>query len=245
MHELTCVVTVVLSVCRQLDDDAPTVCHNGVWNNVVEVKRPVFEYIPASFADSDDEEIDERRQRALYGQRAPAAADYVADPPRQPPHLTQVLLNQSSHQDPEMLPVPQHVVLNHLNVEQSTNTNVRVTGITQRFKPNSHTKITHKFVTTVYYCPASSVSSPPGSTHFTPFSSSPLPPSSVSSPSPPHHPSSPVSTPSLSSQFQQANLSSPTHASTSTSTSISSTMSNAMQMDQSGETIQIGQYQPH
>jgi hypothetical protein len=40
----------------------------NVWNNVVEVKRPVFEYTPANFADSDDDE-DERKQKAAYGQR--------------------------------------------------------------------------------------------------------------------------------------------------------------------------------
>ncbi len=74
-----------------------------------------------------------------------------------------------------MLPVPLHVVLNHLYVMSAgaggngngngngnggaaaaaaaTDAAVLVTGLTQRFKPNLHTRITHKFVTTVYYAP--------------------------------------------------------------------------------------------
>jgi hypothetical protein len=52
----------------RLDEDAPTVQIASVWNNVVEVKRPVFEYTPAGYADSDDDE-DERKQKTAYGQR--------------------------------------------------------------------------------------------------------------------------------------------------------------------------------
>jgi hypothetical protein len=57
----------------RLDEDAPTVQIAAVWNNVVEVKRPVFEYTPQQGeADSDDEEGgvgDERKQKTAYGQR--------------------------------------------------------------------------------------------------------------------------------------------------------------------------------
>lgn len=182
-----------------LDEEANTVEVNGVINNVVEVKRPVFEYTQSGFDDSDEEDVgggggggggpnsnsSDEKKRTLYGQRAPGSADYVHEPPKLPPHLTEILLNQTKPIDPNMLPVPPHVILNHLyimNNQQShiPNTNhsaaslvspssfsssspsptpspssdyLFVTGITQRFKPNSHTKITHKFVTTVYYAP--------------------------------------------------------------------------------------------
>ena len=149
----------LFSVSRRLDEDAPTVEISNVWNNVVEVKRPVFEYTPANFADSDEDEVDDRKQKAAYSQRAPLSNDYVNDPPKLPPHMTEILLNQVQPQDPNMLPVPSHVVLNHLYVMQHTDPSVLVTGMTQRFKPNSHTKITHKFVTTVLYSPLNSIDS--------------------------------------------------------------------------------------
>jgi hypothetical protein len=47
----------------------------------------------------------------------PSADDYVKDPLRLPPHLSQVLLNSpASPVDPHTLPTPSHVVLNHLYV---------------------------------------------------------------------------------------------------------------------------------
>lgn len=139
----------------RLDEDAPTVIHNQVENNIIEVKRPVFEYTPASYADSDDDEAESQHTRAPYSQRAPLSSDYVQEPPRMPPHLSQsqVALNHTSSRDPTWLPIPQHVMINHLYVLDGTHTDLVVTGITQRFKPNKQTRITHKFVTTVYYVP--------------------------------------------------------------------------------------------
>ena len=136
----------------RLDEDAPTVVHNQVENNIIEVKRPVFEYTPASYADSDD---DDQHQHAPYSQRAPLSSDYVQEPQKMPPHLyqSQVVLNHTSSQDPTWLPIPQHVLINHLYVLDGTQSDLVVTGITQRFKPNKQTRITHKFVTTVYYVP--------------------------------------------------------------------------------------------
>jgi hypothetical protein len=155
-----------------LDEDANTIEVNGVVNNVVEVKRPVFEYVSV-YADSDDEgDQDDRKQKTDYGQRAPLSSDYVNEPPKLPPHLTEILLNQTQPTDPQMLPVPQHVILNHLYILSSADPSLFVTGITQRFKPNSHTsKITHKFVTTVFYAPKPKNSSqmalaPGGSTQY-------------------------------------------------------------------------------
>ena len=120
-------------------------------SNVVEVKRPVFEYPPANYADSDDDDADERKQRTAYAQVTPQVDDYVKEPIKLPPQLTTVILQHDM--EGQLLPVPEHVVLNHLYVLPSTDTQLLITGCTQRFKPNSHTRITHKFVTTVYYQP--------------------------------------------------------------------------------------------
>lgn len=167
----------------RLDPDAPVVQVGGVWNNVIEVKRPVFEYTPASFADSDEEEVDERKQKALYRQRAPLPSDYVNDPPRLPPHFSSpsLVLNDFSLIDPLMLSVPNHVTLNHLHImhQGCSDQSVLVTGITQRFKPSPHTKITHKFVTTVYYAPKSLYlgtmdRAPPGTTTINTPSTNPI-----------------------------------------------------------------------
>ena len=136
----------------KLDEDAPTVVlDGGDKNNVIEVKRPVFEYPPANYADSDDDDADERKQRAAYAQGTPQVDDYVKDPIKLPPQLTTVILQHEL--EGQLLPVPEHVVLNHLYVLPSLDRELLITGITQRFKPNSHTRITHKFVTTVYYAP--------------------------------------------------------------------------------------------
>lgn len=141
----------------RLDIDAPTISINNVVNNIVEVKRPVFEYPPANFADSEDEDLDDRKQIASYGQRAPDVNDYVQDATKLPPQLTTVLLDQANSAEPHLLPVPEHVILNHVYVLKNNDPSLLVTGMTQRFKPNSHARITHKFVTTVYYAPRSTI----------------------------------------------------------------------------------------
>lgn len=69
-----------------------------------------------------------------------------------PPHFGQILLNTDIKQvDPYLLPVPQHVTVNHLYVYQEGRSKVKsdvvVLGVTQRYKS--------KFVTTVYYKPRS------------------------------------------------------------------------------------------
>jgi hypothetical protein len=113
----------------RLDEDAPTVCHQQVWNNVVEVKRPVFEYTAANWIDSDGErkntikkknqiclymllcfpvcslclcvfhvyflDEDERKSSCSYSQRVPLSSDYVNEPIKLPPHLTEIVLNQT------------------------------------------------------------------------------------------------------------------------------------------------------
>jgi 5'-AMP-activated protein kinase regulatory beta subunit len=137
----------------KVDEDAPTVTIAGETNNVIEVKRPVFEYPPANYADSDDDDADERKQRTAYAQVMPQVDDYVKEPIKLPPQLTTIILQQEQQTEGQLLPVPEHVVLNHLYVLPSVDRELLITGITQRFKPNSHTRITHKFVTTVFYQP--------------------------------------------------------------------------------------------
>jgi 5'-AMP-activated protein kinase regulatory beta subunit len=147
----------------RLDPDMPTCINQGVVNNVIEVKRPVFEDTRAEWgaalAESDDE-LDENKQKITYGHRTPTQDDYVKDPLKIPPHLGQVLLNSPQVSvDPLVLPLPHsHVTLNHLYVYSGANTDasVLVTGITQRFKLKAFASLTPKFVTTVYYSPKAS-----------------------------------------------------------------------------------------
>ena len=136
--------------------------------NIVTVQRPVFEYQLGNYADSDDDDVDERKQRTEYARTAPRVEDYVTNPVKLPPQLTTIILQQQGGEAGEgkaggaveaggvggqLLPVPAHVVLNHAYLLPSVDRELLITGITQRFKPNSHTKITHKFVTTVFYQP--------------------------------------------------------------------------------------------
>ncbi|KAJ2410557.1 hypothetical protein H4218_001553 [Coemansia sp. IMI 209128] len=68
------------------------------------------------------------------------------EPPLLPPHLNQVLLNSSEirRDDPSVLPVPNHVVLNHLYA-CSIKDNVMAVSSTSRYRG--------KYMTTVYYKP--------------------------------------------------------------------------------------------
>lgn len=72
------------------------------------------------------------------------------EPPMLPPHLKEATLNcePSVSDDPSDLPVPNHVVLDHLYA-QSVKDNVLVLGATHRYK--------RKYVTTVLYKPLSTV----------------------------------------------------------------------------------------
>ncbi|KAJ1829793.1 hypothetical protein LPJ56_000105 [Coemansia sp. RSA 2599] len=68
------------------------------------------------------------------------------EPPLLPPHLNQVLLNSTDvrRDDPNILPVPNHVVLNHLYA-CSIKDNVMAVSSTSRYRG--------KYMTTVYYKP--------------------------------------------------------------------------------------------
>lgn len=109
----------------RLNPDCPTVVDRTsgdgvVVNNVVHVQRPVFEDSNVPFKDSDDEdERDDRKQKTVYGRLIRPAEDYLQNPPPLPPHLTQVLLNEPPpNGDSASLPIPSHVILNHLVIHQ-------------------------------------------------------------------------------------------------------------------------------
>ncbi|KNE72534.1 hypothetical protein AMAG_20535 [Allomyces macrogynus ATCC 38327] len=90
-----------------------------------------FGISPFDLVDDDGTDVDEN---------AP-----VLDPPSLPVHLTKVVLNQA-RPDEEVVPVPPHVVLNHLYA-CSIRDGVMAVAITSRYRK--------KHVTTVYYRPVS------------------------------------------------------------------------------------------
>lgn len=153
----------------RLNPNAPTVVVQGVVNNVVEVKRPVFELSATDvpFDDSDDD-FDEFKRKLEYGQSVPPADAYTSLPQKMPPHLRaeHLAVNADINKtDPYVLPIPQHVTLNHLCMmhpeaiqgpptQSSDKRDVIVTSITQRFKTKPYISVTPKFVTLVYYRPA-------------------------------------------------------------------------------------------
>jgi 5'-AMP-activated protein kinase, regulatory beta subunit len=69
------------------------------------------------------------------------------EPPMLPPHLLRALLNaQSSTENPVLLPLPHHVMLNHLYVNKSREKDgIYIHGVTCRYKT--------KYVTYVLYKP--------------------------------------------------------------------------------------------
>jgi 5'-AMP-activated protein kinase regulatory beta subunit len=81
-----------------------------------------------------------------YEQCVPKLDHTTKPPPVLPPHLMQVLLNCEpvSRTDPSLLPIPNHVMLNHLYA-LSISDGVMVLGMTHRFQ--------QKYVTTVLYRP--------------------------------------------------------------------------------------------
>jgi hypothetical protein len=91
----------------------------------------------------------------------------VEEPPTLPPHLfgKRAVLNTTTTEDPTVLPLPNHVMLNHLYFKQYEDSNmadILILGTTQRYK--------EKFVTTVFYMPKPEPQkdSPSTSTHETP-----------------------------------------------------------------------------
>ncbi|KAF2077939.1 hypothetical protein CYY_000740 [Polysphondylium violaceum] len=80
-----------------------------------------------------------------YSKNIPEEEFQKIPPPSLPPHLRRALLNtQPSTEDPTLLPLPHHVMLNHL-YSLPRKDKVTILGVTHRYKT--------KFVTTVLYKP--------------------------------------------------------------------------------------------
>lgn len=73
--------------------------------------------------------------------------DYTKPPPALPPHLQRSVLNMPQlEEDSQMLPLPHHVMLNHLYLmRRETGQDMVILGTTTRYRS--------KFVTTVFYKP--------------------------------------------------------------------------------------------
>jgi len=151
----------------RINPDLPTVGSGQEKSNVVDVKRPVFEHITSPFDDSDEEDVDENGNKLKYGQVIPGAEAYASVPAKAPPQLSQrnVILNKECDNkgDPYLLSTPGHELLNHMCIQGngSDNSAVVITSITQRFRTKASISITPKFVTLIYYKPASSAAKPP------------------------------------------------------------------------------------
>ena len=120
--------------------DQPTVPDPyGAMNNMVDVLPPDSLYEIES-----DESLLSSSPPGTYGQDMPPMEYGAKPPPVLPPHLLQVILNTDpvSEDDPTRLPIPNHVMLNHLYA-LSIKDGVMVLGVTHRFRK--------KYITTVLY----------------------------------------------------------------------------------------------
>lgn len=138
----------------RVNPDSPQVTDSeGKEVNEVVVEKPVFEL--SADDDSDDEE--EGGQKVRYGQVIPGPEEYSSNPPKAPPHLSQrnIILNKENPEDPYVLDIPGHELINHLLVygNGTEKSDALVTSITQRFRTKASISVTPKFVTLVYYRP--------------------------------------------------------------------------------------------
>eukprot|EP00123_Amoebidium_parasiticum_P002243 comp13482_c0_seq1/m.9022 comp13482_c0_seq1/g.9022 ORF comp13482_c0_seq1/g.9022 comp13482_c0_seq1/m.9022 type:complete len:281 (-) comp13482_c0_seq1:157-999(-) len=123
--------------------DYPTVADRaGAINNFLEVCEvdDVFDF--EDFASSSSL----LSPPGSYGREIPKLDSSVKAPPVLPPHLQQILLNSDpvSDTDPSLLPIPNHVMLNHLYA-LSISDGTMVLGATTRYDS--------KYVTTILYRP--------------------------------------------------------------------------------------------
>ncbi|KAH7491680.1 hypothetical protein KRP22_002851 [Phytophthora ramorum] len=112
----------------------------GNVNNYVDVSEfaPLSDFDGRNKAQDDDEDPENP-----YSRYIPEIDEYTKEPPPLPPHLRHIILNKAPPTvDGRLLPVPQHVALNHLYCT-AIKDGMMVLGITNRYK--------QKFVTTVYY----------------------------------------------------------------------------------------------
>eukprot|EP01135_Chromosphaera_perkinsii_P001222 Nk52_evm21s162 gene=Nk52_evmTU21s162 len=127
----------------KFNPDQPTLSDkSGAVNNSITISDEYFE-----------DPLNTQTSRAMpespsgqYSQEVPKFDNDTKPPPVLPPHLLEVILNSEpvSKIDPTLLPVPNHVMLNHLYA-LSVRDGVMVLGVTHRYKK--------KYVTTVLYKP--------------------------------------------------------------------------------------------
>ncbi|ETI42529.1 hypothetical protein F441_12332 [Phytophthora nicotianae CJ01A1] len=111
----------------------------GNVNNYVDVS----DFAPLSDFDGKNKQDDDEDPENPYSRYIPEIDEYTKEPPPLPPHLRHIILNKAPPTvDGRLLPVPQHVALNHLYCT-AIKDGMMVLGITNRYK--------QKFVTTVYY----------------------------------------------------------------------------------------------
>mmetsp|Transcript_14251 Transcript_14251/g.46794 ORF Transcript_14251/g.46794 Transcript_14251/m.46794 type:complete len:278 (-) Transcript_14251:108-941(-) len=103
----------------------------GNVNNVVEV----LEYLPDNLDSLSDFRTPPSPTHS-YNNPPPMPDDYAKEPPALPPQLQLTLLNVPNLPEaPNLLPRPQHVVLNHVYQEKSrTSRGISVLGTTHRYK---------------------------------------------------------------------------------------------------------------
>eukprot|EP01028_Stygiella_incarcerata_P005224 TRINITY_DN2221_c0_g1_i1.p1 TRINITY_DN2221_c0_g1~~TRINITY_DN2221_c0_g1_i1.p1 ORF type:complete len:263 (-),score=68.01 TRINITY_DN2221_c0_g1_i1:195-983(-) len=126
----------------RFDPDQPTaVDESGEVSNFIEVQQSKqFSQATVPAVDETGEEYGQIRKRFEINRKNPAIL---------PPHLRYTPLNQQMHIDPSLLPLPQHVVLNHTFTRIEGD--VFALGLTHRFK--------NKFSTIVLYKPLKSIES--------------------------------------------------------------------------------------
>lgn len=104
---------------------------NGNINNIIQVDAA-----PAN----DVTQVDEASNDAHYGTTIETDEDLSKEPPLLPPQLQLSLLNAPMDtMDPAIMPVPQHVVLNHLHVAK--NDKVQAFATAHRFRKKYYTMV--------------------------------------------------------------------------------------------------------
>ncbi|KAI8061114.1 hypothetical protein BC940DRAFT_137384 [Gongronella butleri] len=128
---------------EELDDDQPLGMsrHNSMSDDVFGTEIPREMHTYAMLMQGQDGAMDPaQRQAAIDWERK------LPQPPTLPPHLDKVMMNSQivSEEDNSVLPVPNHVTLNHLYA-CSIKDQVMALATTTRYRK--------KYVTTMYYRP--------------------------------------------------------------------------------------------
>jgi len=112
---------------------------NGERNNYIEVRKPEKEELLNQISVGIS-------PPGTYGQLLYNNSTFSDSPPSLPPHLLRALLNTTLPQsDPQILPLPHHVMLNHIYRIPRIEDKMLIVGVTTRYKL--------KYITTVFYQP--------------------------------------------------------------------------------------------